>query len=64
MVQINDDYYEDLTPQRLAEIIDELKAGRDVPVGPQTGRHCSAPVKGPKTLTEVPARTGNGAEQG
>jgi NADH-quinone oxidoreductase E subunit len=54
MVQINDDYYEDLTPQRLIEIIDELKAGRTVPVGSQTGRQASAPAGGAKTLTDVP----------
>jgi Thioredoxin-like [2Fe-2S] ferredoxin len=54
MVQINDDYYEDLTPQRLIEIIDDLKAGRDVPVGSQAGRQGSAPVGGAKTLTAVP----------
>ncbi|MHA1600612.1 MAG: NADH-quinone oxidoreductase subunit NuoE, partial [Alphaproteobacteria bacterium] len=63
MVQINDHYYEDLTPERLAEIIDDLKAGKEVPVGPQAGRQCSAPVDGMKTLTEVPPRTGNGPEK-
>ena len=64
MVQINDHYYEDLTPERLAEIIDNLKAGRDVPVGPQGGRQCSAPAKGAKTLTEVPPRKGPETESG
>jgi NADH-quinone oxidoreductase subunit E len=54
MVQINDDYYEDLTPQRLIEIIDDLKAGRKVPVGSQAGRQGSAPSGGMKTLTDVP----------
>lgn len=63
MVQINDHYYEDLTPQRMAEMIGDLKAGREVPIGPQTGRQCSAPPDGPKTLTEVPARAGNGVEK-
>ena len=62
MVQINDDYYEDLTTARLREIIDELRAGKEVPVGPQNGRLCSAPEGGPQTLTEVPApKAGNGA---
>lgn len=55
MVQINDHYYEDLTPERMAQIIDDLKAGKQVPVGPQTGRLGSAPEGGPKTLREVPA---------
>lgn len=53
MVQINDDYFEDLTPERMAEIIDDLRAGKSVPVGPQCGRTCSAPEGGPKTLVEV-----------
>ena len=56
MVQINDDYYEDLTPERLSEIIDELRAGKEVPVGSQTGRLSSAPEGGHKTLLDVPAR--------
>jgi len=61
MVQINDHYYEDLTPERLTEIIDDLKAGKEVPVGPQTGRQGSTPVGGMKTLTEVPPHVSNGA---
>ena len=62
MVQINDEYYEDLTPERMAEIIDDLKAGKDVPVGPQTGRQGSAPEGGPQTLLEVVAQDGPRAE--
>lgn len=54
MVQINDDYYEDLTPERLAGIIDDLRAGKEVPVGPQTGRQCSAPEGKLTSLTKVP----------
>jgi NADH-quinone oxidoreductase subunit E len=54
MVIIFKDAYEDLTPERLAEIIDEFEAGRgaDVKTGPQIDRHESVPVGGPKTLTE------------
>jgi NADH-quinone oxidoreductase subunit E len=59
MVQINDDYYEDLTPERLAAIIDDLKAGKEVPVGPQGGRLCSAPEGGPQTLLDLPDRAGD-----
>ena len=55
MVQINDHYYEDLTPERIAEIIDELRAGAEVPVGSQTGRLSSAPEGGPQTLLDVAA---------
>ena len=56
MVQINDDYYEDLTPERMAEIIDELRAGKEVAPGPQVARTGSAPLGGPTTLKEDPAR--------
>ncbi len=42
MVQINDDYYEDLSAERMAEIIDALRDGKEVPVGPQTGREAGA----------------------
>ncbi len=51
MAQIGKDYYEDLTAERLAWILDELAAGR-VPVpGPQAGRYASEPAAGPTTLT-------------
>ena len=55
MVQINDFYYEDLTPERMAEIIDELRSGAEVKVGSQTGRLASAPEGGPQTLLKVAA---------
>ncbi len=38
MVQINDDYYEDLTPQTMREIIRALKSGNPVKIGSQKGR--------------------------
>ncbi len=50
MAQIGKDYYEDLTAERLAEIIDELAAGK-VPVpGPQNGRYASEPLHGLTSL--------------
>jgi NADH-quinone oxidoreductase subunit E len=52
MAQINKDYYEDLTPQRLEWILANLKAGREVAPGPQNGRQASAPLGGPTTLTD------------
>ena len=52
MAQIGKDYYEDLTAERLGEIIDELAAGR-VPVpGPQNGRFSSEPKKGLTSLKD------------
>jgi NADH-quinone oxidoreductase subunit E len=50
MVQINKDYYEDLTAERFEEILNDLKAGKEVATGPQTGRQFSAPEGGPTTL--------------
>ncbi len=53
MAQIGKDYYEDLTAERLGEIIDELAGGK-VPVpGPQNGRFTSEPASGLTSL-EVP----------
>ena len=52
MVQINADYYEDLTPESLARILNDLAAGRTPKPGPQVDRYLSAPVGGEKTLTD------------
>lgn len=51
MVQINDDYYEDLTPANFEKLLDDLAAGRPVATGSQIGRVCSAPATGITTLT-------------
>jgi NADH-quinone oxidoreductase subunit E len=51
MLQINDDNYEDLTPEILARILDALAAGKAPRPGPQIKRQFSAPVGGPTTLT-------------
>lgn len=57
MVMIFKDTYEDLTPERLAEIIDDFEAGKghSVPVGPQNGRYFSAPVSGFTALADEKA---------
>jgi len=52
MVQINNDYYEDLTPETFNRLLDDLAAGRPVKRGPQNGRHSSEPKDGPLTLTD------------
>src|SRR4029077_7073201 len=52
MVQINADYYEDLTPELLTRIIKDLAAGKTPKPGPQINREFSAPVGGPLTLTD------------
>ena len=52
MVQINADYYEDLTAESLTRIINDLSAGRTPKPGPQIDRINSAPVGGPTTLMD------------
>jgi NADH-quinone oxidoreductase subunit E len=52
MVQINADYYEDLTPESLTRILNDLAAGRTPKPGPQIDRLNSAPIGGPTTLTD------------
>jgi len=56
MVQVNDHYYEDLTPERLGDILDDLAAGKEVAPGPQTGRLTSAPAEGATTLKKLPEK--------
>jgi NADH-quinone oxidoreductase subunit E len=56
MVQISttesDHYYEDLTPQTLGKVMDDLAAGKTPKPGPQTGRRASAPMGKPTSLTD------------
>src|SRR5271169_873044 len=52
MVQINADYYEDLTPETLTRILNDLAAGRNPKPGPQIDRQNSAPIGGALTLID------------
>jgi len=52
MVQINADYYEDLTPETLTRIINDLAAGKTPKPGPQIDRQFSAPIGEHTTLTD------------
>ncbi|XP_035271883.1 NADH dehydrogenase [ubiquinone] flavoprotein 2, mitochondrial isoform X1 [Anguilla anguilla] len=60
MVQINDNYYEDLLPQDIDQILDELKAGRVPLPGPRNGRFSCEPAGGLTSLTEPPPGPGFG----
>ncbi len=53
MVQIHDDYYEDLTAESFEKILDDLAAGKTPKPGPQVDRQTSAPVGGMTTLKDV-----------
>ncbi len=51
MVQINDDYYEDLTPDNMREILNALSEDLKPSIGSQTGRKASMPACGPTCLS-------------
>lgn len=52
MAQINDHYFEDLTPESMARIIDDFAAGRSPPPGNYVERQTSAPIGEQLTLTD------------
>ena len=52
IVQINDDFYEDLTEEQFEQIIESLSKGKKIQHGSQIGRQCSAPHPGLTTLKE------------
>lgn len=52
MAQINDYFYEDLTPETLAQIIDDFKAGKAPKAGSYAGRHSSEPAGAVTSLTD------------
>ncbi len=52
MVQINDDYYEDLTRENFETLLDNLAAGRAVRKGSQIGRNGSEPHEAVNTLQD------------
>jgi len=52
MVQINNDYFEDLNAESFEKLLDDLEAGRDVTPGPQNGRSCSRPDGEATSLTD------------
>jgi NADH-quinone oxidoreductase subunit E len=64
MVQINYDFYEDLTPESFSKILDEMAAGRTPKPGPQVDRQFSAPAGGLTTLTDPEIYRSNGRSGG
>mmetsp|Transcript_31946 Transcript_31946/g.80114 ORF Transcript_31946/g.80114 Transcript_31946/m.80114 type:complete len:245 (+) Transcript_31946:49-783(+) len=59
MMQINDDYYEDLTPEIAVGIMESLAKDVVPPYGPQQGRKVSMPRGGKTTLLEPPPGPGD-----
>ena len=52
MVQINDDYYEDLTPEKMDELLVGMKKNKLPEKGPQNGRFNSMNIDGPTSLED------------
>ena len=52
MAQIGKDYFEDLTADGFAKMLDDLAAGKAVVPGPQNGRYAAEPKSGLTSLTE------------
>jgi NADH-quinone oxidoreductase subunit E len=53
VVQVGKDTFEDLTAERLNEILDGFIAGKSPKPGSQIGRVASSPVTGPTSLTDA-----------
>ena len=62
MVQINDYYYEDLTPESFEQILLDLKAGKEVAPGNFVKRQTSAPQEEVKTLQDPALYDGSKAK--
>ena len=52
IVLFNYDYYEDLNEDIMVKMLDQLKAGKKITVGSQTGRKTSMAASGPTSLIE------------
>ena len=61
MAQINDFYFEDLTAETMAEIIDAFAAGKRPKPGSRVGRKSSEPEGGALTLTDPKLYDGSAA---
>ena len=52
ILQVNDDFYEDLDGPATEALLEALRAGKAPPPGSVIGRQCSEPVTGRTTLTD------------
>ena len=62
MAQINDYYFEDLTPETIDQIIDDFAAGKTPEPGSYIGRTNAAPQGGAKTLLDATLYDGSAAK--
>ena len=53
IIQVNDDFYEDLDAESTKQLLEALRRGEPPKPGSMTGRQTSAPEGGPTTLTTL-----------
>ena len=53
ILQVNDDFYEDMDAERTKQLLAALQRGEQPKPGSMTGRQTSAPEGGPTTLTTL-----------
>jgi NADH-quinone oxidoreductase E subunit len=53
VLQVDDDFYEDMDAEKTTALIEALREGNPPPPGSMTGRQTSAPEGGPTTLTSL-----------
>ena len=58
ILQVDDDFYEDMDADRVAQLLDALRRGERPKPGSTAGRQTSAPEGGPNTLTTLQFRPG------
>jgi NADH dehydrogenase (ubiquinone) flavoprotein 2 len=58
MIQVNDDYYEDLTTESMEELLETLSEGMKPKVGSQKGRKGSMAETGPTSLEKQAKKAG------
>jgi len=54
ILQVNDDFYEDMDAESATRLLEALRRGEKPPHGSVIGRQNSAPEGGPTTLTDLP----------
>ncbi len=53
ILQVDDDFYEDMDAEKVEMLLAALRRGEKPPVGSMAGRQTSAPEGGPTTLTGI-----------
>ena len=59
ILQVNDDFFEDMDAESVEKLLEALKRGEYPKPGSMTGRQTSAPAGGPTTLTSLDFKAGD-----